>query len=51
MTHEDLANSIGVSRESVSRALGDFREQGLIRLRRGHIILLQPEALRALASN
>lgn len=51
MTHEDLANSIGVSRESVSRALGDFREQGLIRLRRGHIILLQPEALRTLASN
>jgi CRP/FNR family cyclic AMP-dependent transcriptional regulator len=51
MTHEDLAHSIGVSRESVSRALSELREQGLVQFRRGHIVLLRPEVLKGLAAN
>jgi len=51
MTHEELAHSIGVSRESVSRALGDLRDQGLIRFNRGHIVLLRPEVLKGFAAD
>lgn len=50
MTHEEIANSIGVSRETVSRALADLREQEIIRFRRGHVVLLRPEELKSLAS-
>jgi CRP/FNR family transcriptional regulator, cyclic AMP receptor protein len=51
MTQDEIARSIGVSRESVSRALADLRGQQLIRVSRGHIILLRPEKLHGLASN
>jgi CRP/FNR family cyclic AMP-dependent transcriptional regulator len=49
MTHEEIAQSIGVSRETVSRALADLREEKLIRFTRGHIVLLEPEKLKSLA--
>ena len=49
MTHDDIARTIGASRESVSRVLGDFRLRGLIRVTRGTVVVLQPNKLRELA--
>lgn len=49
MTHEEIAQSIGVSRETVSRALAGLRDDKLIGFTRGHIVLLNPEKLRSLA--
>ncbi len=46
MTHEEIAHSIGASRESVSRILGDFRNRRLIRIRGGALIILQTSQLR-----
>ncbi len=40
MTHQEMANLIGCSRETVSAVLGQFREQGLIRLGRRSITIL-----------
>ena len=51
MTHEEIALSIGVSRETVSRTLADLREEKLIRFSRGHIFLLEPEKLKALTES
>lgn len=48
MTHEEIAQSIGVSRETVSRTLAELRQSNLIRFTRGHIVLLEPEKLRSL---
>lgn len=48
MTHEEIAQSIGVSRETVSRALAELRQENLIRFTRGHILLLNPERLKSL---
>ncbi len=48
MTHEEIAQSIGASRESVSRVLGGFKRQRLIRLNNGAVVILQPHALRSL---
>ena len=49
MTHDEIAKTIGASRESVSRILGDFRLRGLIRINRGTVVVLQPKELRELA--
>lgn len=49
LTHEQLAEFVGTYRETVSKALSELRELGLIELRRGRIVLLDPEALAALA--
>jgi CRP/FNR family transcriptional regulator, cyclic AMP receptor protein len=51
MTHEEIAQSIGVSRETVSRALAELRKEKLIGFTRGHILLLNPERLRSLADS
>ena len=48
-THEALAIEIGSAREVVSRQLGVLMREGLIASTRGHIALLHPEGLRALA--
>lgn len=32
LTHQDLANLIGCSQETVSAILGQFRDEGLIRM-------------------
>jgi len=47
MTHEEIARSIGASRESVSRILGDFRNRRLIRFNGGALVILHAEELRA----
>ncbi len=45
MTQEEIGESIGASRETVSRVLGDFRRRELIRTRGGTIVILQPQQL------
>jgi CRP/FNR family transcriptional regulator, cyclic AMP receptor protein len=48
LTQSDLASLIGTTRESINKALGNFRRQGLIRVEAGTITIIDPEALRAL---
>lgn len=50
MTHEEIGESIGAARETVSRVLGDFKRKQLIRVRGGTIVILQPQQLRGLTS-
>ncbi len=49
-THEEIGESIGAARETVSRILGDFKRRQLIRVRGGTIVILQPQQLRGLTS-
>ena len=44
-THQMLATDIGSAREVVSRQLKHFETEGWVKLGRGHIEVLQPEAL------
>lgn len=49
MTQSELASWVAVSRESVNKVLGVFRDQGIIDLDRGIIAILDPERLKKLA--
>lgn len=49
-SHEQLAQSLGVSRESVSRQLKHFEDKGWVQLGRGAIGIVDPRALRLLAA-
>jgi len=40
LTHEAIANMLGVRRESITEAAGELREKGLIDYNRGHIKVL-----------
>lgn len=40
MTHDEIARSLGTSREVVSRLLLEMAAEGKVELRRGHILLL-----------
>lgn len=44
-THEQLADELGTVREVISRILKDFEAEGLIKLERGQIRILDPESL------
>lgn len=46
-THEEMAEMIGASRETVTRALKHFRENGLITLRGSELIVLDRKLLEA----
>ena len=48
-THQDLADMLGVYRETVTNALDSLRDQGLIEVRRKEIIVLKPEQLQDVA--
>ena len=50
LTHERLAGHLGTAREVVTRILHQLQRDGLIRLTRGSVELLDPEGLRRLAS-
>jgi CRP/FNR family transcriptional regulator len=50
VTHQQLADELGSVREIVSRLLKGFAEQGLVRLGREHIEILDPAGLRRLAA-
>ena len=45
ITHQEIANEIGSSREVISRLLEDFAQREIVRLSRGEIKLLDYEAL------
>ena len=47
-THEEIAAMIGASRETVTRSLKYFREQGLISIKRSHLVVLDRRGLHAL---
>ncbi|MBK8464759.1 MAG: Crp/Fnr family transcriptional regulator [Chloracidobacterium sp.] len=46
-THEEMAEMIGASRETVTRALKYFRENGLITVRGSELIILDKKLLKA----
>ncbi|SFA97896.1 CRP/FNR family transcriptional regulator, anaerobic regulatory protein [Cohnella sp. OV330] len=46
LTHTEIADLIGTSRESVNRMLNGFKEEGIIDIRQGRIYVLQLNALR-----
>lgn len=49
ITHEALANHLGTAREVVTRMLRYFQSEGLVRLSRGSVELLDAEELQKLA--
>jgi len=49
ITHQDLAELIGSTRETTSAALGDFEQEGLIEKSRNRIVLKDLEGLKAKA--
>ncbi len=48
LTHEEVGEIIGATRETVSRTLADFRKEGLLQIRGPHITIQRPEALQTL---
>ncbi|MFQ5662609.1 MAG: Crp/Fnr family transcriptional regulator [Terriglobia bacterium] len=50
LTHEEIAELIGSSRETVTRLLSEFRRKGLIRTRGTVITLLHPAKLKAIVA-
>jgi len=50
MTHQNLADELGSVREIVSRLLKGFSDQGLVRLSREHIEILDAPGLRRIAA-
>ncbi len=51
ITHEIIANHLGSHREVITRMLRYFQGDGIVKLSRGKITLLNPERLEALASS
>jgi CRP-like cAMP-binding protein len=50
LTHQEMANLIGCSRETVSTTMGQFRDDGLIQIDGRTITILKPNALSRLVS-
>jgi len=48
-THQELATRLGTAREVISRRLEIWSRRGWVSTTRGKVVLLDPEALRALA--
>ena len=46
LTHQTIANMIGASRETVSRTMREFQDQGWVKVERRRIALADIEALR-----
>lgn len=45
ITHQEIADELGSSREVVSRILEDFKSRGLLRLFRGGVEVVNPQAM------
>lgn len=50
LTHEELGNLAGISRETVTRLLGRFRKEKLIQVNGSSVLLLAPDKLDALSA-
>lgn len=50
LTHEELANMLGTSRETVTRMLTRFKKEDLIQVRGSSILILAPKLLEQLAA-
>jgi CRP/FNR family cyclic AMP-dependent transcriptional regulator len=50
LTHEEMAQMIGASRETVTRLLSDLKKKQLIRLEGSTLVIRNRTALEALAS-
>ncbi len=50
LTHEEIGNHLGSPREVVTRMLKYFQEEGLVRLSRGCIQILDPDRLHRLSN-
>ncbi|HEX3014811.1 MAG TPA: Crp/Fnr family transcriptional regulator [Desulfobacteria bacterium] len=46
LTHQDLANMIGATRESVNRVMSEWRKEGILTAQRGEITILNPQLLK-----
>jgi CRP/FNR family cyclic AMP-dependent transcriptional regulator len=51
LTHEQLADLVGSSRETTTKVLGDLADRGLVSLRRGRVVVRDASALRDLAGS
>ena len=49
LTHEEIGQIIGMSRETVTRTLADFRKQGIAELHGSTLLIQNPPALQKLA--
>lgn len=49
LTHEQLADLVGTTRETVTKVLGELATRGLVRLRRGQIVVISANGLDAVA--
>ena len=49
LTHQDIANMVAASRETVTTVLVDMREDGIIDIQRKHVRIADPEHLQAMA--
>ena len=45
LTQDDLATMAGTTRQTVNRVLGQAQDEGLLRLSRGRIVILDPEGV------
>jgi CRP-like cAMP-binding protein len=50
LSHQELATWVGASRESVTKGLASLRRRGLVTTSRGHIALIDPDALHEFAA-
>lgn len=50
LTHEELANLVGTSRETITRTLGRFKRDKLIEMRGASILILSPDKLEQLSA-
>lgn len=50
LTHEQLADLVGTTRETVTKVLGDLAVRGLVQLRRGRIVVIGRSALNQLVT-
>jgi CRP/FNR family cyclic AMP-dependent transcriptional regulator len=51
LTHEQLAELVGTTRETATKLLGELRATGLVRLHRGGIVVLDLDRLHAVAEH
>lgn len=51
LTHEQLADLVGPTRATTTKLLGDLRDAGVVRLRRGGVVVLDRDRLRSAADH